>query len=114
VVVVADDKTFDPTLLRTFLAVANGLSFTRAAEQLGLSQPTVSKHLTVLRRAGLVTVRRDAQRRYYRLEPQPLAELDSWLAPYRALWQDALDRLGDRLDTLADADHEDDDRKGTR
>ena len=81
--------------------------------RLELSQPTVSKHLTVLRRAGLVTVRRDAQRRYYRLEPQPLAELDSWLAPYRALWQDALDRLGDRLDTLADADHTDDDRKGT-
>src|ERR1700733_949216 len=53
-------------------------------DQLGLSQPGVSKHLRVLREAGLVTVRQDAQRRWYGLCPEPLAERDAWLAPYRA------------------------------
>jgi DNA-binding transcriptional ArsR family regulator len=60
---------------------------------LGLSQPGVSKHLRLLREAGLVRVRRDAQRRWYELEPKPLAELDAWLEPYRKLWEDRLDRL---------------------
>jgi DNA-binding transcriptional ArsR family regulator len=67
-------------------------------EHLGLSQPAVSKHLRVLREAGLVSVRGDAQRRFYRLEPQPLRELDRWLAPYRALWNDSLDALEVHLD----------------
>jgi DNA-binding transcriptional ArsR family regulator len=67
-------------------------------ERLGLSQPAVSKHLRVLREAGLVSVRGDAQRRFYRLEPQPLRELDRWLAPYRALWNDSLDALEVHLD----------------
>ena len=53
---------------------------------LGLSQPGVSKHLRVLRDAGLVRVRHDAQRRWYALEPEPLAQIDAWLAPYRELW----------------------------
>lgn len=52
---------------------------------LGLSQPAVSKHLRVLREAGLVAVRRDAQRRWYRLCPEPLAAVDAWLAPYRRM-----------------------------
>jgi DNA-binding transcriptional ArsR family regulator len=69
---------------------------------LGLAQPTVSKHLKALREAGLVTVRRDAQRRWYGLEPAPLAELDAWLAPYRRMWSDSLDALERRLDELAD------------
>lgn len=60
---------------------------------LGVSQPAVSKHLRVLRDAGLVVVRGDAQRRFYRLEPQALRELDDWLAPYRALWDTSLDAL---------------------
>jgi DNA-binding transcriptional ArsR family regulator len=60
---------------------------------LGLSQPAVSKHLRVLREAGLVTVRGDAQRRFYRINPQPLQELDAWLAPYRELWNSSLDAL---------------------
>jgi DNA-binding transcriptional ArsR family regulator len=60
---------------------------------LGLSQPAVSKHLRVLREAGLVTVRGDAQRRFYRINPQPLQELDAWLAPYRELWNTSLDAL---------------------
>ena len=65
---------------------------------LGLPQPAVSKHLRVLREAGLVTVRRDAQRRIYAVDPQPLAELHEWLARYRALWDDRLDALERRLD----------------
>jgi DNA-binding transcriptional ArsR family regulator len=60
---------------------------------LELSQPAVSKHLRVLRQAGLVEVRVDAQRRLYRLHPEPLAELDAWLEPYRELWTASLDRL---------------------
>jgi DNA-binding transcriptional ArsR family regulator len=67
-------------------------------EALGLSQPAVSKQLRVLREAGLVSVRGDAQRRLYRLQPQPLRELDEWLAPYRALWSDSLDALEAHLD----------------
>jgi DNA-binding transcriptional ArsR family regulator len=67
-------------------------------EHLGLTQPTVSKHLRVLKEAGLVTVRADAQRRLYRIRPEPLAELDDWLEPYRQLWSTHLDRLEDHLD----------------
>lgn len=67
-------------------------------DELGLSQPAVSKHLRVLREAGLVEVRPDAQRRLYRLRPEPLLELDEWLAPYRALWGRSLDRLGRHLE----------------
>ncbi len=68
---------------------------------LGLSQPGVSKHLRVLREAGLVRVRRDAQRRWYELDPKPLAELDEWLEPYRQLWEARLDRLERHLDEMA-------------
>ena len=67
-------------------------------EQLDTSQPGVSKHLKVLRDAGLVDVRRDAQRRIYRIRPEPLAELDAWLAPYRRLWASRLDALERHLD----------------
>jgi DNA-binding transcriptional ArsR family regulator len=67
-------------------------------EALGLTQPGTSKHLRVLRDAGLVRVRIDAQRRVYEVDPEPLAELDVWLAPYRALWSASLDRLGAHLD----------------
>ena len=68
------------------------------AERLGLSQPGTSKHLRVLREAGLVQVRREAQRRVYALDPGPLSELDVWLAPYRRLWNERLDALGEHLD----------------
>jgi len=67
-------------------------------EGVSLSQPGVSKHLRVLREAGLVEVRIDAQRRWYRVRPEPLAEIDAWLAPYRRLWNDRLDALGEYLD----------------
>ncbi|MDH6437861.1 UNVERIFIED_CONTAM: DNA-binding transcriptional ArsR family regulator [Streptomyces canus] len=70
-------------------------------EACGLSQPSTSKHLKVLREAGLVRVRQDAQRRVYALDPDPIAELDAWLAPYRKLWNTSLDALGDRLDETA-------------
>jgi DNA-binding transcriptional ArsR family regulator len=61
--------------------------------RLSMSQPAVSKHLRVLRDAGLVDVRIDAQRRLYRVRPEPLAELDDWLAGYRQLWTSHLDQL---------------------
>jgi len=67
-------------------------------ERLGLSQPGVSKHLRVLREAGLVRVRPDGQRRWYGLRPEPLAELDEWLTPYRELWGGRLDALERHLD----------------
>lgn len=63
-----------------------------------LSQPAVSKHLRVLREAGLVSARVDAQRRRYRLRPEPLAEVDAWLAPYRRFWGARLDALERYLD----------------
>jgi DNA-binding transcriptional ArsR family regulator len=66
--------------------------------RVGLSQPGVSKHLRVLREAGLVRVRPEGQRRWYELEPEPLAELDAWLEPYRRLWADRLDALERHLD----------------
>jgi DNA-binding transcriptional ArsR family regulator len=69
--------------------------------QLRMPQPSVSKHLRVLREAGFVASRVDAQRRLYRLRPEPLREVDSWLAPFRRLWSahvDALERHLDRLE----------------
>jgi DNA-binding transcriptional ArsR family regulator len=69
-------------------------------EVLGIAQPTVSKHLKVLREYGLVSVRQDAQRRLYRLRPDPLRELEAWLAPYRTLWADRLAALERHLDDV--------------
>ena len=65
---------------------------------LSVSQPTVSKHLKVLRDAGLVEVRQDAQRRLYRVRAEPLAEIEQWLEPYRRLWAGTLDALERHLD----------------
>lgn len=62
-------------------------------EALTLSQPAVSKHLRVLRNAGLVQVRIEGQRRVYRVRPEPLQELEEWLAPFRELWARSLDDL---------------------
>ena len=70
-------------------------------ESLGLTQPGTSKHLRVLRDAGLVTARTEAQRRIYALETRPLAELDAWLAPYRQVWECSLDALERHLDRKA-------------
>ncbi len=71
-------------------------------EALGMSQPGVSKHLRVLRDAGLVDVTVDAQRRRYRLRPEPLMEIDEWLMPYRVAWRDRLDALERHLDQMPD------------
>ena len=69
---------------------------------LDISQPGVSKHLKVLRDAGLVEVRQDAQRRLYRVRAEPLAEIEAWLAPYRRLWASTLDALEQHLDAKED------------
>jgi len=72
--------------------------------RLRLPQTSVSKHLRVLREAGLVEARVDAQRRVYRIRPQPLAEVDAWIAPFRRFWTthvDALERHLDRLEQTA-------------
>jgi DNA-binding transcriptional ArsR family regulator len=71
-------------------------------ERLGLSQPGTSKHLRVLREAGLVRARQDAQRRWYELRPEPLTEIDAWLQPYRQRWTASLDALERHLDTMPD------------
>ncbi|TDE36345.1 metalloregulator ArsR/SmtB family transcription factor [Actinomadura sp. 6K520] len=81
--------------LRTAESSVNAL-----AEALGTSQPTVSKQLKVLREAGFVTCRTEAQRRIYRIEPGPFQALDDWLRPYRALWHRHLDALERHLDDL--------------
>jgi DNA-binding transcriptional ArsR family regulator len=70
---------------------------------LGLSQPSVSKHLRVLREAGFVESRIEAQRRLYRLRPEPLMELDEWLVPFRRFWSKHVDALERHLDAMDEA-----------
>ena len=69
---------------------------------LAVSQPAVSKHLRVMRDAGVVEARVDAQRRLYRVRPEPLREIDAWLAPYRAMWSESLAALERHLDEMND------------
>jgi DNA-binding transcriptional ArsR family regulator len=69
-------------------------------ERIGLTQPGTSKHLRVLRQAGLVRVRKDAQRRLYELRPEPLAEVSAWLEPYRRRWAHSLDALERHLEDM--------------
>jgi DNA-binding transcriptional ArsR family regulator len=83
------------------LLVSSQQSVGEIERQLRMSQPTVSKHLRVLRDAGFVESRVDAQRRLYRLKPEPFQEVDAWLAPFRRFWEahvDALERYLDRMD----------------
>ena len=83
------------------LLVTSEQSVGEIERQLGMPQSTVSKHLRVLREAGFVEATVDAQRRLYRLNPEPLQEVDSWLAPFRRFWSarvDALERHLDRID----------------
>lgn len=92
--VTAFDVLADPRRRRILELLREGeLPVGVLVEQLGISQPGVSKHLRILREAGLVEVRQDAQRRLYRLRPEPLREVDAWLAPYRQFWEDRLDAL---------------------
>lgn len=88
------DVIAEPTRRRILDAVRDGeRSVGELVEHVGMHQPGVSRHLKVLRDAGLVEVRSDAQRRLYRLRPEPLRELDAWLEPYRVHWSGRLDAL---------------------
>lgn len=83
------------------LLVSSEQSVGEIERELGMSQPTVSKHLRVLREAGFVEATVDAQRRVYRVNPEPLQEVDDWLAPFRRLWSrhvDLLERHLERMD----------------
>src|SRR6516225_11731596 len=83
------------------LLVSSQHSVGEIERRLRMPQPTVSKHLRVLREAGFVEFAVDAQRRLYRLTPEPLQEVDAWLAPFRRYWSpyvDALERHLDRMD----------------
>jgi DNA-binding transcriptional ArsR family regulator len=83
------------------LLVSSEQSVGEIERQLRMPQPTVSKHLRVLREAGFVEATVDAQRRFYRLRPEPFQEVDAWLAPFRQFWSahvDALERHLDRMD----------------
>ena len=84
------------------LLVSSEQSVGEIERQLGMPQPAVSKHLRVLREGGFVESTVDAQRRLYRLKPEPLQEIDAWLAPFRRFWSahvDALERHLDRMDS---------------
>lgn len=82
------------------LLVASEQSVGEIERQLRMTQPTVSKHLRVLREAGFVESTVDAQRRLYRLKPEPLQEVDEWLAPFRRFWSVHLDALERHLDRM--------------
>jgi DNA-binding transcriptional ArsR family regulator len=83
------------------LLASSERSVSEIEQHLRMSQPSVSKHLRVLREAGFVEARVDAQRRVYRIRPEPLRDVDAWLAPFRRIWSarvDALERHLDRMD----------------
>ncbi|MGB7447613.1 MAG: metalloregulator ArsR/SmtB family transcription factor [Ornithinimicrobium sp.] len=89
----------EPTRRRILDAVREGeCSVGDLVAHTGMNQPGVSRHLKVLRDVGLVVVRRDAQRRFYRLRAEPLQDLDAWLEPYRAEWSERLDSLEQHLE----------------
>ena len=93
------DALADPTRRRLLeLLAERERSAGELAGEFTVSRPAVSRHLRVLRDAGLVRWRDEAQRRIYALRPQPLAELDDWLDRYRRFWPDALDRLERHLE----------------
>ena len=84
----------DESRLTLIEALAHGpVTAGELAALLPIARPGVSRHLRVLREAGLVEVRQEAQRRVYSLRPEPLAEIDDWLGRYRALWEQRLDAL---------------------
>ncbi len=83
------------------LLVSSQQSVGAIERQLAMPQPTVSKHLRVLREAGFVESTVDAQRRLYRLRPEPFQEVEAWLAPFRALWSAHVDALERHLDRMA-------------
>ena len=82
------------------LLASSERSVSEIEHQLRMPQPSVSKHLRVLRDAGFVEARVDAQRRVYRIRPEPLAEVDAWLAPFRRFWSTHVDALERHLDRM--------------
>jgi len=82
------------------LLASSELSVGEIERELGMTQPTVSKHLRVLREAGFVEAEVDAQRRLYRLRPEPLQEIETWLEPFRRFWARHLDALERHLDRM--------------
>jgi DNA-binding transcriptional ArsR family regulator len=84
------------------LLVSSQQSVGEIERQLHMPQPTVSKHLRVLREAGFVEATVDAQRRLYKLKPEPFQEVDAWLGPYRRLWNAHVDALERHLDSMDD------------
>jgi DNA-binding transcriptional ArsR family regulator len=86
------------------LLVMSDQSVGEIERQLQMSQPTVSKHLRVLREAGFVESTVDAQRRLYRLKPEPFQEMDAWLAQFRRFWSSHVDALERHLDSMAQAE----------
>ncbi|GGI12359.1 ArsR/SmtB family transcription factor [Gottfriedia solisilvae] len=91
----------EPNRLQIVELLRDGpLSVGEIAEKLDLKQPQVSKHLRVLSEAGLVEVQPIANRRIYKLRPQPLKEMDSWIESFRHVWEEKLDRLDDYLKKL--------------
>ena len=93
----------DPTRRRLLDELRKGeRSVGTLVERLRMSQPAVSKQLRVLREAGLASVRKDAQRRIYRLNPEGLREVDEWLEPYRAFWEARLDAMEHTLESMED------------
>ena len=82
------------------LLVSSQQSVGEIESQLGMTQPTVSKHLRVLREAGFVESTVDAQRRLYRLRPEPFQEVDAWLEKFRRFWSDHVDALERHLDRM--------------
>ena len=92
----------DPSRRAILAALVRGeRSVGELEDELGLSQPSVSKHLRVLREAGFVEVTVDAQRRVYRLRSEPLQQLDAWMAPFRRYWSAHVDALERHLDQSA-------------
>jgi DNA-binding transcriptional ArsR family regulator len=96
------------------LLVSSQQSVGDIERRLRMPQPTVSKHLRVLREAGFVESTVDAQRRLYRLRPEPLQEVDAWLAPFRRFWSDHVDALERHLDRMAQSPAKQRERKPKR
>lgn len=91
----------EPSRRRLLDAMLHGpQSVSALVETVGMSQPVVSKHLRILRDAGLVVVTPDGQRRLYSLNAEPLAEVAAWLAPYQAFWNERFDALGGHLNEM--------------
>ena len=91
----------EPNRLRIVEMLKKGpASVNEIAGRLGLSQPLASKHLRVLREAGIVRVRAEAQQRVYELQPEPFEQLENWVASFRRLWEDRLDSLDDYIQQM--------------